>query len=489
MRAQNVTATAGRSKIVIKLAHGGASRELALAPGLAYALFAFAPLLVLCGLAIGGYSMFRDDMLASLMRRQARMQFAYEDRIAALRSQIDTIASRQMLDQDSFEGKVAELAVRQARLESRSALVAALAAKVDPSDAAGASAPVAAATASGWSAPTRAGSAAAKPPVAAKPGDKPTPEGFDLRRTQPLDGQRDDVSDNSDPSDPTSPAERLKNLAANFDRLERRQIAALDGLRAPAAAKAERLREAFADAGLPVERMIRHAEAVHPADSGESAAPIGGPFEPVTATGAGAFDRAFAGLNKSVAMMNGLRDALPFAPLRQPLPGPIEMTSPFGYRVDPFFGRPALHTGMDMRGAYGEPIRATAAGRVTIAALTGGYGNMVEIDHGAGLSNSIWPYVGDRRHAGTMGQGGRDHRPDRLDRALDRPAPALRSAGGRRPRRSRPLSQGGTPAERGALKGPASGRRYLLPWRIRSCSQSVFIEPGVSHIFSNASGE
>ncbi len=237
--------------------------------------------------------------------------------------------------------------------------------------------------------PTDAGAVAAAPAAKARDwqSNKPTPEGFDLRGPRPLDGQGDDVSENTGSSDPASPDERLKNLATTDNRLEQRQIAALDRLRAPLAAKAERLREAFAAAGLPVDRMIRHAEAVRPAKGGETIVPMGGPFVPVPASeGGGDFDRAFAGINKSVTLMAGLRDALPFAPLRQPLPGPVEMTSPFGYRDDPFFGRPALHTGMDMRGAYGEPIHATAAGRVTIAAPTGGYGNMVEIDHGAGLS-------------------------------------------------------------------------------------------------------
>jgi murein DD-endopeptidase MepM/ murein hydrolase activator NlpD len=84
--------------------------------------------------------------------------------------------------------------------------------------------------------------------------------------------------------------------------------------------------------------------------------------------------------------MDGLRRALPFAPLRQPLPGMLDVTSTFGYRTDPFFGRPALHTGIDFRGEYGEPVRATAAGRVIAAGPAGGYGNMVEIDHGAGLT-------------------------------------------------------------------------------------------------------
>jgi len=45
-----------------------------------------------------------------------------------------------------------------------------------------------------------------------------------------------------------------------------------------------------------------------------------------------------------------------------------------------------MHTGIDMRGETGEPVHATAAGRITIAGRDGGYGNMVEISHGNGLS-------------------------------------------------------------------------------------------------------
>ena len=55
-------------------------------------------------------------------------------------------------------------------------------------------------------------------------------------------------------------------------------------------------------------------------------------------------------------------------------------------RTDPFLGRPAMHTGIDFRGDTGEPVHATAAGKVTIAGWNGGYGKMVEIDHGNGLA-------------------------------------------------------------------------------------------------------
>jgi murein DD-endopeptidase MepM/ murein hydrolase activator NlpD len=62
------------------------------------------------------------------------------------------------------------------------------------------------------------------------------------------------------------------------------------------------------------------------------------------------------------------------------------VSSPFGYRPDPFLGRPALHPGVDLVQSYGSEIRSTAAGRVVHAGPMGGYGNMVEIDHGNGLA-------------------------------------------------------------------------------------------------------
>ena len=55
-------------------------------------------------------------------------------------------------------------------------------------------------------------------------------------------------------------------------------------------------------------------------------------------------------------------------------------------RIDPFLRAPAMHTGLDMRGDIGDPVRATAKGTATIAGWQGGYGKMVEIDHGNGLS-------------------------------------------------------------------------------------------------------
>src|SRR6202030_4824859 len=55
------------------------------------------------------YFAFSDDVLKGLIARQAEQQYAYEDRIAELRAQIDRTTSRQLLDQEQFEQKLNDL--------------------------------------------------------------------------------------------------------------------------------------------------------------------------------------------------------------------------------------------------------------------------------------------------------------------------------------------------------------------------------------------
>jgi murein DD-endopeptidase MepM/ murein hydrolase activator NlpD len=62
------------------------------------------------------------------------------------------------------------------------------------------------------------------------------------------------------------------------------------------------------------------------------------------------------------------------------------ISSGFGARVDPFTGGEEFHEGIDFAAPMGTPIRAVAAGIVTWAGPRGGYGNMVQIDHGNGYS-------------------------------------------------------------------------------------------------------
>ena len=61
-------------------------------------------------------------------------------------------------------------------------------------------------------------------------------------------------------------------------------------------------------------------------------------------------------------------------------------SSNFGWRIDPFTGLRAFHEGMDFMAEVGEPVHAAAGGVVVYSDLHPQYGNMVEIDHGNGLS-------------------------------------------------------------------------------------------------------
>lgn len=72
-------------------------------------------------------------------------------------------------------------------------------------------------------------------------------------------------------------------------------------------------------------------------------------------------------------------------PLGPPVPGDI--TSSYGRRKDPINGRPAFHNGVDLRGARGEKIFATADGRVAKVGWENGYGQLVLLDHGNGFES------------------------------------------------------------------------------------------------------
>ena len=58
----------------------------------------------------------------------------------------------------------------------------------------------------------------------------------------------------------------------------------------------------------------------------------------------------------------------------------------YGYRDDPFTGKRDFHPAVDISTRKGQPVYATATGRVTRASRNGAYGNLVEIDHGFGLT-------------------------------------------------------------------------------------------------------
>ncbi|NBB82723.1 MAG: peptidoglycan DD-metalloendopeptidase family protein, partial [Alphaproteobacteria bacterium] len=89
-------------------------------------------------------------------------------------------------------------------------------------------------------------------------------------------------------------------------------------------------------------------------------------------------------------------------PLAVPLLDDYQFTSGFGTRNDPFTGRRSSHFGLDFAAPRRTPIYAPASGTVTFAGRRGAYGNLVEVDHGLGIStlyahlHEISVEVGDR---------------------------------------------------------------------------------------------
>jgi murein DD-endopeptidase MepM/ murein hydrolase activator NlpD len=82
---------------------------------------------------------------------------------------------------------------------------------------------------------------------------------------------------------------------------------------------------------------------------------------------------------ETLLMQNQLSQAL--LPSSAPVRNGV-YTSNFGWRLDPFTGRSAMHEGVDFMAEAGTSILASAGGVVVYADTHPQYGNMVEIDHG-----------------------------------------------------------------------------------------------------------
>ena len=98
-----------------------------------------------------------------------------------------------------------------------------------------------------------------------------------------------------------------------------------------------------------------------------------------------AADQQFRSLFMSWKKLDRLEQGVIAIPSVQPVQK-LQFTSNFGIRSDPFRGTAAMHAGVDIPGPSGTPIYATADGVISHAGRQGGYGNMVEINHGKGIA-------------------------------------------------------------------------------------------------------
>ena len=310
------------------------------------------------------YFAFRDDVLTGLLARQAHMQFAYEDRIADLRSQVDRLASRQLLDQEQVENKLEQMARRQATLEQRSSALNGLTVE----------------TTGSIKAPPRSGATMLTPQSTPKPSPindtvilVPPPE-----REAKLESRVPSGASAQFGAAPSAAGLEggIARLQVALDRFDADQVRTLNTLEESYDAKAKRMRGILADLGMDMDKVA-------PAGSPRG---TGGPYVPANTASLSAFDRQIYRVKLARGQVDRLTKTLGAVPIRKPMTGELEWTSGFGVRPDPFLRGPAMHTGLDIRADIGDPARATAAGVVTIAGVNGGYGKMVEVDHGNGFA-------------------------------------------------------------------------------------------------------
>ncbi len=316
--------------------------------------------------ATATYFAFRDDVLTRLIAREAEMQYAYEDRIAELRAKVDRTTSRQLLDQEQFDQKLDQVMRRQTVLESRATALGAI---PDTSVTGSIRPPARGAATTDTTSGTPKPSPINDTVIFVAPPDREarlesrapliaTPQPNQFAKIQGVDNV-------------------IVRLQNSLDQVEGRQMAALNSVEDGMESRVRRMRGVFTDLGLDMAQL----EAATPR------AGMGGPFVPVKLPpNAGAFERELYRINITRAQVDRLNRVLALVPYRKPVIGEVEFTSGFGIRSDPFLGRPAMHTGLDFRAAMGDPVRATANGKVASSGWAGGYGRMVEIDHGNGLS-------------------------------------------------------------------------------------------------------
>lgn len=245
----------------------------------------------------------------------------HEERVRALTRRLVGVASHQMLEQEGLAGRLADIVTRQVDLEAREAALAAAAER------------------------------AALPPE---------PIGRmrrgDLAREAPGALARLPLRD------------QFARIEASLDRVETGQGRTVATLAAGAAAGTGRVRAALAELRLPIAL---------------AALPVRPPA--VDTVPQDAFAARLAAAEAAFAEAGRWRSLAESVPLRAPIEGDAGRSSNFGLRKDPFTGAQRMHAGMDFRSGVGTPVRAAAEGRVVTAGASGGYGNLVEVDHGHGL--------------------------------------------------------------------------------------------------------
>jgi murein DD-endopeptidase MepM/ murein hydrolase activator NlpD len=322
--------------------------------------------------AVTFYLVYRDDALMYLAHRQTEMVQGYDAQLTALETEIERLKSLKLVDQERVDRAVLDLGRRQALVEQRQKELANIAAAKGSArawpgeDVTGTIAP------SGPLPPSPPGAIPKPSPISDTIIFMPPPDRSAALESRPV-APRTTRLGSLDSSDPTEV--RVGELSRGLDRLQTRQAESLNGLEEAYEGTETRTRTVLAELGVntPPPSLAKRVLA------------IGGPLLPFI-SGEDPFEQQMTRVRSSAGTMAELGQLIDRVPVRRPAPPGAELTSGFGPRLDPFVKQYAFHSGIDLKGEPGDVARATAAGRVTTASYQGGYGLLVEIDHGNGLA-------------------------------------------------------------------------------------------------------
>ena len=440
----------------IIIAHGDTVQDYIVRPWVVSSLAFFGVLFSILYLSATAYLVFRDDIISFSRTEQAQMQSRYEDKIAQLRSQIDRIASRQMLDQQAIQSHVQNLMQKQADFEAYSSVLEPI---INKARKAGlpirSELKVPLPRMAPWRVKNKQASAnAERTPNASKlaqtsAGTTITADAISNRfaeltrlgfrssssltdnstnhSTEPVnvaalsfasadslgtnllgfaDGEDQIQEDQSqvassifDAPDPDKGENKtIVKLADAAGRLEQEMIDSkviLHNLLNDLRYKSTRVEQRIASLGVKV-------------DIPEETGAIGGPYIPISDDYnhdqlAEDAEKVELALDRFVQLKNQVSRL----PISHPLPSG-HLSSKFGIRKDPFLDRMSMHSGIDVADSYGNPIRAAGFGTVTYSGPRSGYGIMVEVDHGNGVisryahMSKALAQVGERVTTGTI---------------------------------------------------------------------------------------
>lgn len=351
----------------IIVSRNGKTRQFTIRPVVFSIAVCSAIMLMVGYFSATAYLVFRDDLISASFANQARIKHEYEDRIAALRTKLDRVTSRQLLDQQAIESRVHELMARQENIGKRSGRMSNLLDKAKNR---------------GLNAKAATGSIPVPMLNPAKSGTDnittgsidPAQSGVQIASSFQLRGN---ASQSASPSHANPYTPELSNnftqqlfgeVAEQIGMIDANQRQEVDQLRIAAASKVAKISTILKSNGVKVPTM--------PSDD------VGGPFVPLDHSMP--FEAHLEALESTLEhydSLSGLARKMPFA---NPIPG-AKISSNFGYRKDPFNGRSAMHSGMDFKAPTGTPVRATGDGVIVKAGHKGGYGKTVEIRHKNGL--------------------------------------------------------------------------------------------------------